>query len=121
MNKEEIARHFLYATGMFDNRREIAANPQHHYVRWANTAAQHILDGHDVVPKGEIERLRASLRFAKGELECLRNWMDRAAASDYRYRDDPALPGHREAADRVARAIGRDLGDAPHQQSGDKA
>jgi hypothetical protein len=42
--------------------------------------------------------LREMLRAAKREFECLRNWMDRAAASDYRYRDDPALRGHREAA-----------------------
>jgi hypothetical protein len=59
--------------------------------------------------RAENERLRDELRFAKSEFQCLRNWMDRAQASLYRYRDDPALPGHREAADKAAERMGAAL------------
>jgi hypothetical protein len=61
MDKEAIARQFLYATGIFDNRAEIAANPDHQFVKWANTAATHILDEHEVVPKGDFAKLHSAL------------------------------------------------------------
>lgn len=42
-DRDFIARHFLYATGMFDTQREIAANPEHRLVVSAYKAADAIL------------------------------------------------------------------------------
>lgn len=56
--------------------------------------------------KAEIERLRSELRKAKAEFECQRNWLDRAVTSNYQYNNDPALPGHRQAADEAVKRIG---------------
>lgn len=57
----------------------------------------------------ENAMLRAALKLANGELQCLYHWLDRAVTSDYRYNNDPALPGHRKAAEETARAIDRAL------------
>lgn len=57
----------------------------------------------------ENERMLAALKFAKGEFQCLRHWLDRAEASDYKYRDDPALSGHRLACIDAATVMDRAL------------
>lgn len=43
LDRDNIARHFLYATGMFDSPAEIAANPQHRLVVAAYKAADQIV------------------------------------------------------------------------------
>lgn len=63
-----------------------------------------------------VAELEGALREAKGELQCQKHWLDRAVASDYRYRDDPALPGHRNAVDAAAmkiRALLTNAGEPP--------
>lgn len=65
------------------------------------------------------ERLRAALHSARGELQCLYHWLDRAVTSDYRYNSDPALPGHRKAAEDAAQAITVALGDEQNTRGQD--
>jgi hypothetical protein len=68
--------------------------------------------------EAQLSTVREELRFAKAEFQCIRHWLDRAQASDYRYRDDPALDGHRQAAINAAERISRSLSPAPLSERG---